>query len=358
MHEAGQSVTFDELRLKELYEKGVRPAFEDALREYHSAQSTAGQELYLPPSRELAAAHGRGHHQFTVRQLPVAILQRFGMSLLCNLAEVPGFEGAVYHHEIMGVKMAHCHDPEDALDRRQQLYGDNGLLAIFDPQYLPRAAHAQDPEIEGIWYADVAIEFSTPDHVIHWQRGGHSKILSVSLPSVSETELSKIIEEHDAKAVPGTRDAYRLDAALSLHQVAGFFFNALHPRAAQHVYEDDPISAVAYCTDKTLFIKRGSESTGPFTTPECSSVATKAKFDKNMIAHVFNIIRLLSEAGKLDSSGEDEDSTEANSATCRQLGAARLEIRVAVHLADRVLVSVPPEFRRNCLYSFNSQTWW
>jgi hypothetical protein len=357
MEESGMSVIFDEDRLKVLYEKGVQPAFEDALREYHNVEGTAGQELYLPPSRELAAAHGRGHHQFTVRQLPVAIIQRFGISLLANLADEPGFKGALFHHEIMGVKMAHCHNPEDPVQRWDQLYGNEGILAIFDPQLLPRAQQARDEDVEGIWYCDVGIEFSSENHVIHWQRGGHSKALSLSFPTAHEIELSRIIEEHSARTVLDTRDAYRLDAASSLYQVAGFFFNALHPRASSHIGEADPISAIAYCTDKTLFIKRGSESTGPFSTPSCSSVASKDKFDQKIMSHVFNAIKLLIEAGRLSSS-EDDDLSSLDRTPPRQLGAARLEVRINVHQAHDVLVAVPPEFRGDCLYSWDPQTWW
>lgn len=218
-----------------------------------------------------------------------------------------------------------------------------------------------------MWKIDVGIEFSEENQVIAWQRGGHSRALSVSFPSATESDLSGVIEDHDARAIPSTRDAYRLDAVSSLDQVAGFFFNALHPKASSFIDENDPISACAYTTDKTMFVKRGSESTGPFSTPSCSGVASKDKFEKKIALPCFNIIRLLTEAGRLSSSddtndhdddndGDDDDSRDH--VQPRQLGAARLEVRVDVARASEVLISVPPDFRKDCLYAFDPQIWW
>lgn len=347
---------FDEPRLKRLYQHGIRPAFETSLREHHGGNVTAGQELYLLPSRDHWAAHGAGHHQHSVRQLPTAIIQRFGELLLDNLADIPGFAGCVYYHEIMGVKMAHCHDPEDAQERENHLKSADGLLGIFDPGCPPRNLEEPEDQTE-LWSADVGVEFSVRGHVLHWQRGSHPKILASAFPNSNERIMSEIIDAHQRRSTPNTSGPYRLDSACSLHQVGGFFFDGTHPSAERAIDgHDETMTAIAYCTDKTLFIKRGRESKGAFSAPSCSNVASPAKFEKNITEHVDKILQLLMDAGRLRSTPETQEHEDGSQPM--QLGAARLEVRIPVHAARDALVSVPESFRKDTLLSIPPETWW
>jgi hypothetical protein len=341
-----ENVKFEDRRLKVLYDDGIRPAIETVMDELHGE---SGQSAYLPPLYDHVAAHNQNPHQYAVRQVPREGLDRFATLLLENLQQKEGFQDAFFYHESMGEKMAYCHNPDDLDERRDKLI--NGILHPFCEDKLPRNTRIAPTWTKEKWYVDVALEFSSPTHVIHWQRDGHMEVLATAFEGSDENALSEIIEAYDIQDEHPTRGPYRVDNAVSLHQVAGLFFDATHSRSRRAVGESRAISAIAYCTDKSLFIKRGSESTGPYSTPSCRSVSNQDVFDKKIVEHVNTIMKLLRRA-----TYPGEVTRSSNSRP--QSGAARLEIRIPVQFAENALYHVSDDFRRNTLFACPSMDWW
>lgn len=127
----------------------------------------------------------------------------------------------------------------------------------------------------------------------------------------------------------------------SLNDVAGWYCS--RPRGGDGS-ESYAISAIAYCTDKNLWHKRGNHNHGVFAPPMPSDMLKKESF-KRLDERMRQVVSAIALGG-----GQQNPSIT-------QTGSARLEVRVPVEWASSVLTSVPDEFGLRCLVCFSPSVW-
>lgn len=326
----------------EIYDKAIYPA---ALQSMDDPEQAHGHYQHWPITWSFAktsvgTAHGIDGH--CLRQIRAQDVALFGPTFLELLEQDPKFHGAFLYHEIMGTKLATWHHV-DASDQELRDKLDE-LLDIFDPEALPRNPQADGSGWEGeVWHVDVALEFAVPGSVVHFRREAHDLVLQLAYPLSDPAKIRNFVRQSEIVRAD-TRRAYRIDYAASLSQVAGFFFDAKKTSCIDA--REPAISVICYSTEKNLWFHRG-EKDGVYTPPQPSDVLQANTFDK-ILERLQQVITNLLAAGGIIG---DEDIPV-------QQGSGRLEVRVPVRDACRVLCSVPRRFAQDALLIWDPDVWW
>jgi hypothetical protein len=249
-----------------------------------------------------------GRYHFGTVDVHADLLEDFGERLLGHLNHYPDLQDAFFVHELRGAKSASLHEihdddaVQDALD---------GQLAYLDADMID----AQE------WYIDVALEIRDPNCVVQWLTVAHHQILQFVLPSANDNQIVKLLKS----------SKFNLDRSAQLRDCAGF---RLDP--GRRGQADGVVYINVYTTDKSptyqlhtgVFRRRTAEDLFP----------TRIS---RLVEDIEKMRNIFMECGTLG-----------------QEGTARLEIRIPLSRAQRVLRELGEEFIQQTTISYPNPLWW
>lgn len=207
--------------LATIYDHCVRPTVAEILPS-HLAHWPLNYKACQMTSRD---KHSKFH--FSSFEVPPDLLAEFAGQLRDRLHAYERFQDSFFLHEFRGLKGGTSHDPDD--DDKADEY----LNQIVEPLDL---AQLGDPPDLSSWWLDIAIEVSAPDRVIQWREDAHGEIVQYMLPSISFSEVWKVLKSK----------SYHPDVSTLLYDLAGF--RAEVPHAGK---KDNICYLNVYTTDKS-----------------------------------------------------------------------------------------------------------
>jgi hypothetical protein len=290
-----------------IYEKGLRPAAIE-VNPLDQSRWPITYSALMTLYRDV-----RGQFHFGTIDFPARLLHKLATKLLEKLETRDELRGAFFVHELRGTKGGSIHDPGSDEERRAAVAG---VFHIFDRNMLN----------EEDWVVDVALEVRHEGHVLQWLTKGHRCILEFILKSASAEQISSVLS---------SQTQYHLDLSAQLGDLGGFRALPSSRGAA------DSVSYInVYTTDKSATYQ-----------------LHEGVFRRRKAWHLFpdNIGSLLKDLTRIASSFQ----ACAGDATLPGLEAnARLEIRVPLRLADKVLVHLPDPLIQQSLAMFDCPTFW
>ncbi|KAA1479711.1 hypothetical protein DENSPDRAFT_789502 [Dentipellis sp. KUC8613] len=260
----------------------------------------------------LNAYDRRGQLHFPSRDLPAACLEDFATELLERMETIPEFRQAFFLHELRGTKSAHPHSPSSPQERDEAL---QDLMSCVHPGVI---------DVED-WLIDVGLEIRVPNKIVHWCSFRHGQILSWLLPNASEAQIARAMRS----------PSFLVDRAAQLDDLAGFRFEP-----GQSGRRDEVAYINVYSTDKEVHYQL-HEGIWRQRTPQ--------DLFPDKIKALLKDIAALSEVF-IRAMGSEEGASP-------QEGSARVEIRVPLRLATRVLIELPTNIRTS-MRAFSSNLWW
>ena len=261
--------------------------------------------------------------------VPAHLLADFARLYLDMLAPLrPYFRDAYFAHELRGWKAATVHNivrqnpqqqnggPEDDLQYER-------IHALND---LTRVLHMPSIQLDQ-WLIDVGIKFGIPGKIVTWRSVGHSALVQYLFPNLDNVQ----------RALDRSKTFY-VDNQMHLKDIAGFRWTPKN--------NTDMISyAQAYTTEKSVSYQLHQ---GIFRIRKPSELLAQ-----------HTITRLIDDLDKQSAilftcTGDDDDHPEASP----QEGCARLEIRVPLANANRVLISFPQHLHNQTLIQIPARHWW
>jgi hypothetical protein len=284
--------------------------------------------------------------KYTTRQVPAKFVPWFGKEvrrrLIAHNSHI--FGDCHYYHEIMGVKLATMHRPEDD-DERERFLRD-GILKTFDPQLEPRRSVISQnrpdlPEGEQ-WHVDVALEIKVPGYTTTWRTSGHVEVLHHLFPNSDKTRISDYISNHDVRV--GSSSAYRRDYCSSLRQISGCLLDPSKSSIFRYNVNDVSLCSL-YTTDKGIWYTRygGSEIFAP---PQPHELFRKSSRD-NLTRKMALVMHHIMQAGGMQENREGEHT-----------GTARSEIRANIFAASTVNIDMPQSLINRCCLCVRNGPWW
>ncbi|KAG2062943.1 hypothetical protein BDR04DRAFT_1039491, partial [Suillus decipiens] len=255
----------------------------------------------------------KGQFHFGTLDFPFHLLDKLGSKLLELFQMQNGLQDAFFVHELRGVKGVSHHNPLNAEQRQLAL---DRAFHLFDMSRIR-------PED---WVVDVALEIQHKGHILQWLTKGHRRLLQFLLPSAPQDKIDSILT---------SQSQYHLDLSAQLEDVGGF---RAHPGSRG---KDDNVHYInVYTTDKSatyqlhdgIFVRRKPWHLFP------ASIGKLAK-DLERIAEIFCL------CGDSPKVGGHE-------------GNARLEVRVPLCLADKVLLQIPDSVVQDTLITFDCKLFW
>jgi hypothetical protein len=289
---SGSFLSKEELR--DLYDKGVRPAVE----------AVAPASLHDWPADFFAESFRAKKHQHGFSQsskpLPGYLAEEFSRELRSRLAEdVPWAKNIVFGTQIRGVKNATCHDLHESRPALQR------FLENIDTT-------------RGHWYIDVALEFVDKGRALLWRSDAHHHIAAEALA----------LRPEEAESFT-TNSKHRVDLSSHLTALAGFQSSPTKSQGGP--YQITYLQA--YTTDKSVTYHPEKGHFGKFITPSMAMTGAPPTFCEN-----------LEQAYK---SARDKVDV-----------AARIEVRVELKYANHVLLSFDHAVLHRSLVSMKRGVWW
>ncbi|KAG8221814.1 hypothetical protein J3R82DRAFT_2152, partial [Butyriboletus roseoflavus] len=248
--------------------------------------------------------------------IPTHILPIFGRDYLDRLTDLrPYFRDAYFVHELRGWKGATIHNPFHEPDKVAAL---DDLLRCLNINAIN-----QDE-----WQLDVAMELGVLGHVVAWRTSNHRRLLHHCLPSLSEEEISNLMD----------RQAFILDPTMHLKDISGFRCSPGAKGRHDHV-----TYIQAYTTEKTMAYQQHQ---GLFTEVEAKALLSTRSLDK-LVQNMDRMSQVLHQC-----TGEQNENAEP------QDGCARIEVRVRLSDALEVLEIFPMQHLRQSLVAIPSKHWW
>lgn len=300
------------------YEKGLRPAIANLT---HITSS----EWPATYSDEMFRARGpNGQLSFCSKVVAEWLVPELGNAIRDALTEngCTWGTGLVFLHQVRGVKHSSTHgiNRESAKQALEIFLRDNHLT----PGQGAEEGEEGDEEADGRggekWWVDAAIEvISNFGNCLAWRTDSHSHIVRRAL-SISYDEAERITK-------PGST-LYARDLVSHLTAVSGC---RITPGKAHGLY--DAVYMQLYTTDKALIYRPDGTAHGKYIKTTEIIAGKGPKFVENLIQLYNNAI-----------------------STCSSH--ARLEVRVPLEEAHRVLLNFDDALIRESLVSINPKLWW
>jgi hypothetical protein len=306
LYKKGQSRAIPTETRKFIYESCIRPAVL-AVYPVDTSRWPLNYEVAMTLCRD-----DKGLFHFGSIDLPPHLLAHFGDQLLQRFDQHESFRDAFFLHELRGTKSASHHDPGNPEERRRAL---DCVLHILDQSKLK-----QDD-----WLVDIGMEVRHPGHILQWLVKDHRQVLRFLLPSAS-------IEQ--TNAVLASKTQYHCDLSAQLTDLGGFRAEPSSRGSKDHVSYIN-----VYSTDKsgTYQLHQGL-------------------FKLRKAWHLFpgKIERLVKDLERMC----DVFRTYGDNSGSGLEGNARMEIRVPMGLADKVLLNPPDDFIQRVIATFDCPTLW
>ncbi|KAJ2914049.1 hypothetical protein MD484_g6374, partial [Candolleomyces efflorescens] len=289
------------------YEKGLLPTMQALL------QHRGGD---IPPTLDAEFFRARltsGKLSFTTRVLPDWQVPLFADTLRANLAAngVEWGRNLVFLHQVRGMKNATHHSVVDP---------ENGEAAL--DEFLDGIGLRLDTIKEwGDWWVDVGAEISSSEgECLAWRTDKHSDLVRLVVQT-SEANARRITSLGSSK--------YYRDPASHLVAASGF-------RITPGVRAEGPFEVAyiqAYLTDKGLTYSLDNGRVSKSITP-AQLVQGKGE---QYISELYEVYR---------------------QASSQNFSTARVEARVPIHHASRVLINADMRCLAECLLKFPKIVWW
>jgi hypothetical protein len=250
-----------------------------------------------------------GLFHFGTIDFSARLLGQFGDRLLELFEQHEGLKGAFFVHELRGMKSTSHHDSCAEGER---------AAALADVLHMFRRDKLRPED----WLVDIGMEVRHEGHMLQWLTSAHRRILQVLLPSASHEQIDAVLKSNTQ---------YRCDLSAQLGDLGGF--RALPSSRGKA----DSVSYInVYTTDKSatyqlhdgLFMRRKPWHLFP-------AHFTRLVKDVARIAEQFTLF--------------GREGLEGN---------GRMEIRVPLHLAEKVLLCLPDNLIRDSMASFDCTTLW
>jgi hypothetical protein len=288
------SIELSHEELALLYDKAIRPAVESA-----APASVHDWPSSFEAEMFRVKKHRHGFSQSS-KLLPAAAVESFSQNLCYNLAlHLPWGKNIIFGSQIRGVKNSTCHNVHESATTLMHFL--SGILTS-----------------EGKWYIDIAMEFVDRDRALLWRSDAHHHIAAEALS----------IRPEDAEVFT-TNSKHRVDLFSHLTALAGF-------KSCPTKTQGGPFEITylqAYTTDKAVTYHREAGYFSKFITPSMAMDGTPPDFCRNL-ENAYQSAR---------------DNIDV---------AARIEVRVELQYANRVLLSFDDDVLRRSLVSLKRSTWW
>jgi hypothetical protein len=285
-----------------LYNRGILPALREvAPTIIHHFPPTYRSETFRSTLRTGAQIQ-------STYPLNYGDVQPFSEALRRHMNRVEWGEDFVIGTEIKGIKNVSEHVPTAN-------HAKNALYEVFR-----RFSNDGYNVEEGDWYVDVAVELLLKDKATVWRADSYRPIM-MDLLEFSERETNSAVSN---------KWLFQLDLNQHLTQVAGFRATCPKPTGPYEV-----VYVQAYTTDKALTYQPEAENFGK--TLRARHAMEGGGEGPSYTNHL------------LDSYVEARDTIDV---------AARLEVRVPLRHAAKVLLSVSREVYRQTALVFPRQLWW
>lgn len=293
-------------QLTEFYEVGLRPTIAELLPEDVSDwPPTYSAELFR-------ARKNSGHMAYQSKMIPSTHVRDLGPTLRNHLRAwgVDWAEGFFFMHEVRGVKHAHQH----SMNRHN---------AVLKLQELCEDIHLVDEAFElGEWWIDVGAEICSADQLcLQWSTATQSQVVEEVL-RISPEKASRITSLGSSK--------YSRDIVSHLMGVSGC-------RIEPGVRAEGEFEAAyfqLYSTDKSITYNPEGHHHG-------KAMSLAAAMGPEQPAS------FITELEDLFVSAMDKNASNA-----------RVEVRVPIHHACRVLTNIDDELIRQWVLGFPRRVWW
>ncbi|TFK60421.1 hypothetical protein BDN72DRAFT_779441, partial [Pluteus cervinus] len=213
----------------------------------------------------------------------------------------------VFGTQIRGVKDLHYHDSDDTVEAFLQ------LDSLFDK--INRDV--------GLWWVDVGLEVFTPERALLWRTDAHS-LLAAEVLGVDQERVQGLINNNRL---------YRRDLSSHLTSVSGYrLFTSREPG------EHEAVFLQAYTTDKAATYHRDQHGCAKALTIK---EAMEAQTDNKVPKFITGLLDLYKDCSRQ-----------------RATVAARIEVRVPLRCAEKVLCKFNVQVITNCLLNMESNRWW
>jgi hypothetical protein len=308
-----------------LYKAGESPALSTDTRQliFECVRSAAifvspMDETRWPITHSIAMTLGRdakGKLHFGAQPISANKIKTFSAKLLELFDQHDDLAEAFFVHELRGLKSDYGLDLHDAQDRQDAF---DSAFHLFDMQSIR----------EDQWFVDVTLEVCHKGHVLQFLTKAHRRVLKFLLPNASEGMIEDILK---------SSAQYHCDLSAQLADIGGFRSLPGSRGKADgvhyiNVYTTDKCGTVTYQLHEGLFRRRKPWNLFP------SYIGRLVKDLKKMM-EIF-----------LQYSGSDTGAgLESN---------ARMEIRVPLKLANKVLIELPDSVIQDTLVTFDLDTLW
>lgn len=296
-------LTQDELET--IYDLGTRPAIEEL------SPGTVAEWPAKYRDEMFRARGSNGQLAFASKMLPAWLVGHLGDRIRAALARNGSTwgTGLVFLHQIRGVKHSTSHSPEPAA-------ADAAFHDFLEQQGLSYGRINR----HGTWYVDIGVEFSSPyGRCLAWRTDSHSDMVQ---------EACELGEEESRRLTHIGSSKYARDLVSHLPAVSGCRITT-----GRYHGPYDIAYMQLYTTDKALTYRPDRATFGKTITAE-QILRGKAP------AYLQSLITLYNNAR------ETSD------------GHARVEVRVSIFSATKVLVNLDEDLIRTCLVSIARDVWW
>ena len=288
------------------YERGLLPA----VQELCSDRSAEWPAKYTD---EMFRARGRnGGLSFQTKMIPYWNVEQLGSKIRSKLRadNIPWATGIVFLHQIRGVKDSTFHSMNEAA-------ADQALEEFLDTESLDKDVIMAS----GSWWIDVGVQVTSSDKdCLAWRTDSHGLVMK---------EVCQISASHARRMTSIGSSQYTRDMTSHLPQVAGC---RIRPGVqGQGPYEVAYLQM--YGTDKSLTYRQDQGHHGKFITCRDVVKGKATDFINSLYSLYINAI----------------DNNNAH---------ARIELRVPVGFANRVLLNIDENVICGGLVSFPSVEWW
>ena len=290
---------------KTFYEEGLLPAVQALCEDSaHEWPATYDDEMFR-------ARGQNGTLSFQTKVIPSWSVRSLGKKIRAYLrrAGIPWGSGIVFLHQVRGVKHSSRHrlDNEAAREALMEFLRSVSL----NPERV---------SLNGSWWVDVGVEISSEENCLAWRTDSHVH-LAKAICGIDDLNARRITSRRSSK--------YARDMISHLPQVSGC-------RIQPGVRGQGPNQVAylqLYCTDKSLTYRVDKGHYGKFIT--CDDIV-KRKADKFLDSLYLLYIN----------------------AADRHNAHARMEIRVPLQFAPRVLLDIDNGLLFESLVSFPAKEWW
>lgn len=279
----------------QVYDVGIRPASMVVQRNTTSTDWPVNYAAELMRAQNPAGGFAYAKKPLSYRDVP-----RFSERFVHFMTEgVPWAKDMFFMTQVRGTKGATWH-AGNAAAAREHLEDYKADFAMDD---------------KDLWWIDVGAELFIPGRALVWRRDGHTKLLRHLLH----------FSARDASTLANAAD---VDVAAHLSDVAGF-----RVKIDQRPNHHHATYLQAYTTDKSAVYHRDGYRAAKYLSGAAALKGAPPKY-LDSLYHLYEACQV-----ELDCS-------------------ARVEVRVPLEQADRVLLNLSAQFCDETVLNFERDTWW